>query len=82
MSPADTLNFAGRAALGYPLRSALMVLAMAIGVAAVVVLTALGDGARHYVVGQFAAFVEPETTIRCWLSTATPSKASSPRPPR
>ena len=24
MSPADTLNFAGRAALGYPLRSALM----------------------------------------------------------
>jgi putative ABC transport system permease protein len=55
MSPADTLRFAGRAALGYPLRSALMVLAMAIGVAAVVVLTALGDGARRYVVGQFAA---------------------------
>ena len=32
-----------------------MVLAMSIGVAAVVVLTALGDGARRYVVDQFAS---------------------------
>ncbi len=55
MSPADTLSFAGRAAFAYPLRTALMVLAMAIGVAAVVVLTALGDGARRYVVGEFAS---------------------------
>jgi putative ABC transport system permease protein len=29
-------------------------LAMGIGVAAVVVLTALGDGARHYVIDQFS----------------------------
>ncbi|HRP96070.1 MAG TPA: ABC transporter permease [Rhodocyclaceae bacterium] len=55
MTPLDTLRFATRAAAGYPLRTALMVLAMAIGVAAVVVLTALGDGARRYVVGEFAA---------------------------
>lgn len=55
MTPADTLRFAARAALGYPLRTGLMVLAMAIGVAAVVVLTALGDGARRYVVGEFAS---------------------------
>ncbi|WP_068808616.1 ABC transporter permease [Thauera phenolivorans] len=55
MSPADTLRFAAAAALGNRLRSALMVLAMSIGVAAVVVLTALGDGARRYVVGEFAA---------------------------
>ncbi|NLF55194.1 MAG: ABC transporter permease, partial [Thauera phenolivorans] len=55
MSPADTLRFAAGAALGNRLRSALMVLAMSIGVAAVVVLTALGDGARRYVVGEFAA---------------------------
>ena len=40
---------------GYPLRTGLSVLAMAIGVAAVVVLTALGDGARRYVVDQFSA---------------------------
>lgn len=55
MSPADTLRFATRAALGYPLRTALMVLAMSIGVAAVVMLTALGDGARRYVVEEFSA---------------------------
>ncbi|MCL2524936.1 MAG: ABC transporter permease [Betaproteobacteria bacterium] len=52
---ADTLRFARDAAIGYPLRTTLSVLAMSIGVAAVVVLTALGDGARRYVVGQFAS---------------------------
>lgn len=50
----DILRFARDAAAGYPLRTALSVLAMSIGVAAVVVLTALGDGARRYVVDQFA----------------------------
>jgi putative ABC transport system permease protein len=55
MRPADTLRFARDAAAGYPLRTALSVLAMSIGVAAVVILTALGDGARRYVVGQFAS---------------------------
>ena len=55
MSPTDTLRFATRAATAYPLRTALMTLAMSIGVAAVVVLTALGDGAHRYVVGEFAA---------------------------
>lgn len=55
LSGSDVLRFARSAALGYPLRTALSVLAMAIGVAAVVVLTALGDGARRYVVGQFSA---------------------------
>lgn len=55
MTPADTLRFATRAATGYPLRSFLMVLAMSIGVAAVVVLTALGDGARRYVVDEFSS---------------------------
>lgn len=55
MRPADVLHFARAAATGYPLRTALSLLAMAIGVASVVVLTALGDGARRYVVDQFSA---------------------------
>ncbi|WP_332670335.1 ABC transporter permease [Aromatoleum sp.] len=55
MTPADTLRFALRAAAGYPLRTALMILAMSIGVAAVVILTALGDGARRYVVNEFSS---------------------------
>jgi putative ABC transport system permease protein len=51
----DVLRFARDAAAGYPLRTSLSILAMAIGVAAVVVLTSLGDGARRYVVEQFSS---------------------------
>ena len=39
----------------YPLRTAMMLLAIAIGVAAVVLLTAVGEGARRYVTGQFSS---------------------------
>ena len=55
MRPTDILRFARDAATGYPVRTLLSVLAMSIGVAAVVMLTALGDGARRYVVGQFSS---------------------------
>jgi putative ABC transport system permease protein len=55
MTPSDTLAFAARAALSHPLRSSLLVLAMSIGMAAVVILTAVGDGARNYIVGQFVS---------------------------
>ncbi|NRF67008.1 ABC transporter permease [Aquincola sp. S2] len=55
MRARDILAFARDAAGGSPLRTALMMVAMAIGVAAVVVLTALGDGARRYVVDQFSS---------------------------
>ena len=55
MRAPDLIRFAQNAAAGSPLRSALLVLAMAIGVAAVVVLTALGDGARRYVIDQFSS---------------------------
>jgi putative ABC transport system permease protein len=55
VKPADTLHFAVQAARGYPLRTALLILAMAIGVAAVVTLTALGDGARRYVINEFSS---------------------------
>ena len=55
MRAPDLIRFARDAATGNPLRTGLLVLAMAIGVAAVVVLTALGDGARRYVLNQFSA---------------------------
>lgn len=55
MRSRDILGFATRAATAYPVRTGLMMLAMAIGVAAVVLLTALGDGARRYVVREFSA---------------------------
>lgn len=55
MNTLDVGRFCLRSLSGYPLRTSLMLLAMAIGVAAVVVLTALGEGARIYVSGQFAS---------------------------
>lgn len=55
MRALEVLRFVVGALRGYRLRTALMLLAMAIGVAAVVVLTALGEGARRFVVGEFAS---------------------------
>ena len=55
MSPRDVLGFAARALRGHRLRTGLSLLGVSIGVAAVVTLTALGEGARRYVVGQFAS---------------------------
>jgi putative ABC transport system permease protein len=51
----DTLLISLRAVTSYRVRSLLIILAMALGVAAVVMLTALGDGARRYVVNQFSS---------------------------
>ncbi len=51
----DAVRFSIQAILGTPLRAALLILAMSIGVAAVVLLTALGDGARRYVVDEFSS---------------------------
>ncbi|MFH1981834.1 MAG: ABC transporter permease [Pseudomonadota bacterium] len=55
MKPLDILRFGGRSLSGYPMRTGLMLLAMGIGVASVVVLTALGEGARRYVSEKFVS---------------------------
>ena len=54
-SSGDIVRFSWTALLGYPTRTLLMLLAMAIGVAAVIVLTALGEGARRYVTNEFTS---------------------------
>ncbi|MET0379671.1 MAG: ABC transporter permease [Spongiibacteraceae bacterium] len=51
----DLLAFSADALLRTRFRSSMMLLAMGLGVAAVLILTALGEGARGYVVGEFAA---------------------------
>jgi len=53
MRTSDQLRFALDALRGARTRSLLMLLAMSIGVASVILLTALGEGARRYVIGQF-----------------------------
>ncbi|AEJ01496.1 protein of unknown function DUF214 [Nitrosomonas sp. Is79A3] len=55
MTLTDTLQTSFKTVVSYRIRSLLIVLAMALGVAAVVVLTALGDGARNYVINQFSS---------------------------
>jgi putative ABC transport system permease protein len=55
MTITDSLRFAVNALTGYRLRTVLMLVAMSIGVAAVVILTSLGEAARNYVTGQFAS---------------------------
>ncbi|MFP4610615.1 MAG: ABC transporter permease [Thiohalophilus sp.] len=51
----DAVHFGWQALRGYPLRTGLMLLAMTIGVASVLMLTSLGEGARQYVRGEFAS---------------------------
>lgn len=53
MRLADIARFAWQSLSGYRRRTLLMVLAMSIGVAAVIVLTSLGQGARGYVRHEF-----------------------------
>ena len=55
MRTADLLHLATESLVRARLRSVMMLIATAIGVAAVVVLTSLGEGARRYVTGEFQA---------------------------
>jgi len=55
VSPGDMVGFALTALLRHRRRSLLSVIGMTVGVASVVVLTALGEGARRYVMDQFSS---------------------------
>ena len=53
MTATDVLKYAAGSVFGYRARTLLTLLAMGIGVASVIVLTALGEGARRFVTGEF-----------------------------
>lgn len=55
MKPGDVFSYSAGSLTSSKSRTLLMMLAMSIGVAAVVVLTALGEGARRYVVNEFSS---------------------------
>jgi putative ABC transport system permease protein len=55
MKARDLLHLATESLARARMRSLMMLIAMAIGVASVVVLTSLGEGARRYVTGEFRA---------------------------
>lgn len=52
----DALQWIARAVTGSPQRSALTALGMAIGIAAVGLLTSVGEGLRHYMLDSFSQF--------------------------
>jgi len=55
MKSGDVIQFSWKALSGYPTRTLLMILAMAISVASVILLTALGEGARRFVTDEFTS---------------------------
>ena len=70
MKPVDTVRLAFQAIRRYPLRTSMLLLAVSIGVVAVVLLTALGEGARRYVTSEFA-------TLGTHLLVVFPGKADT-----
>ena len=62
MRPADLLRFTLLALRRQRFRSLMQLLSVAIGVASVVVLVALGEGARRYVLGEFS-FIGKDTVV-------------------
>jgi putative ABC transport system permease protein len=56
MKLAERLRFVGGALAGHRLRSVLSALGIAIGIAAVLLLTSLGEGTRRYIVAEFSQF--------------------------
>ena len=51
----DNLNLAFNAIGAHHVRTLLILIGISIGVSSVILLTALGDSARRYVIGEFAA---------------------------
>ena len=58
IATSDLVWLSSGAMRGHPLRSVLSMLGIAIGVAAVIMLTSLGEGARRYMVTQFSQFTQ------------------------
>jgi len=80
----DAVRYAGRSIGSARGRTALMTLAMAIGVAAVIALTALGQGARNYVLGEFLSLGGNILTVFPGRNETTggrpPTTGATPRP--
>ena len=51
----DVTRFSGQSLRRYPLRTSMLLLAIAIGVASVITLTSVAEGARRFISGEFAS---------------------------
>ncbi|MCB1984953.1 MAG: ABC transporter permease [Burkholderiales bacterium] len=64
MKTVDTLHFAFRSLTAHPLRTLLSASGIAIGIAAVILLTAIGDGIQRFVLSEFTQFGTNIITIK------------------
>ena len=71
MKALDMTRLSLQALQRYPLRTSMLLIAISIGVAAVVTLTAVGEGARRYVTGQLQS-------LGTRLLIVLPGKAETP----
>lgn len=55
MSALDVARFSSSAIVRHPLRAILILFAIAIGIAAIIILTGLGEGARRFVMSEFSS---------------------------
>lgn len=55
MSTIDVIDFSSSAMIRHPLRTGLILSAIAIGIAAIIILTGLGEGARRFVMSEFSS---------------------------
>lgn len=56
MNSADTVRFAFQSLIAHRLRTILSISAIAVGIAAVILLTAIGDGVQRFVLSEFTQF--------------------------
>ena len=56
MTPADTIRFAWRSIASQPVRSLLTLSGIAVGIAAVILLTSIGEGIHRFVLAEFSQF--------------------------
>ena len=77
MTPGDSLRFAYGSVRSHRLRSGLTILGIAVGIGAVVLLTAVGEGVRQFVLAEFTQFgtnivaITPGKTSTFGVSGAT-----------
>ncbi|NOY66718.1 MAG: FtsX-like permease family protein [Gammaproteobacteria bacterium] len=55
MNTHDSLQFSYTAIIRHPLRAVLVLLAIAIGVASIIIMTGLGEGARRFILNEFSS---------------------------
>ena len=80
--PTDSLHLALRAITAHRLRSFLTLLGIAVGIAAVILLTSIGEGIHRFVLSEFTQFGTNLLTVQPGKSPAGSPASGMPPAPR